>query len=168
MTRFPSRPSQRAIKRQLAALDTMANGATLVIEPPAPQRQQKPRAQREAGVSDAIKDWRYARGDVRLWRNNTGAYPLPGGGWLRYGLCPGSADFVGLHSVVITPGMVGKRVAVFFALETKAPKGVLEPHQERWLNEIKDAGGIAGVARSAEEAEAALARWREGVTRDER
>lgn len=161
--RFPSRPSQRAIRQQLAAMDTMANGATLVVEPPPAPRQSKPRAQREAGVSDAIKDWRFARGDVRLWRNNTGAYPLPGGAWLRYGLCPGSADFVGLHSVTITPGMVGKRVAVFFALETKAPKGVVEAHQERWLTEVRDAGGIAGVARSAEEAEETLRRWMEGV-----
>jgi hypothetical protein len=64
--------------------------------------------------------------------------------------------------------MVGKRVAVFLAIESKAPGKDAEAHQETWLTEVRDAGAIAGVARNADEAELLLARWLDKVTSDER
>jgi hypothetical protein len=172
---IPKRLSQRAVRNQLAIMQAMHDNAYLhdntapVIEQTSvKKRQPKPRAMREAGANDALKEWRQYRPDVRLWRNNVGAYPLPSGGWLRYGLCPGSADFIGLRSVVITPGMVGKRVAVFLAIESKAPGKDAEKHQETWLNEVRDAGAIAGVARNAQQAEDLLAGWALRMQGDQR
>ena len=155
--RYPKRPSQRSVRNHLAFL----SGSTEMEQPEPTQRRSKPRSEREAGANDALKEWRRYRPDVRIWRNNVGAYKLPNGGLLRYGLCPGSADFIGLHSLVITPDLVGRRIAVMLAIESKAPGKDAEDHQETWLDEVRQAGAIAGVARNAEEAEALLREWRD-------
>jgi hypothetical protein len=47
------------------------------------------------------------RGPVRLWRNNTGALVDQQGRCVRFGLCKGSSDLIGLRSVVVTPEMAG-------------------------------------------------------------
>lgn len=158
--RMPLRPSRRSIRNALQGLDALANGATPTFEPPPPPRKKTPRANREAGANDALKEWRLLKADVRLWRNNVGFYK-DGARAIRYGLCNGSADFIGLQSMLVTPVMVGKRIAVFLAIESKAPNKDAADHQQTWLEEVRDAGAIAGVARNAEEAEALLARWRE-------
>lgn len=56
--------------------------------------------------------------------------------------------------MTVTPEMVGQRVAVFTSIEVKTPTGRLRPEQEQWLKVVQAAGGIAGVARSVEDAEA--------------
>ena len=76
---------------------------------------------------------------------------------VTFGLAPGSADLIGWRSTVITPDMVGQRVAVFASIEVKAARGRLRPDQATWLAAVQQAGGIAGVARSPEEAAAILA-----------
>lgn len=157
--RRPPRISRRDVRNWQQGMAALAHGTVPVFEAAPAPRKMKPRAQREAGANDALKEWRLYRPDVRLWRNNVGAYSLPDGGWLRYGLCNGSADFIGLRSMIVTPGMVGKRVAVFLAIESKAPNKDAEGHQQKWLNEVRDAGAIAGVARNAQEAEDLIARW---------
>lgn len=167
MRRAIKRATKREIHNQLEGFKALLTGATPQFKE-ARTYNRKPASEREAGANDAIKEWRRYRPDVRLWRNNVGAYPLPGGGMLRYGLCNGSADFIGLATVTITPSMVGKKVAVFLAIESKAPGKDAEAHQDTWLNEVKDAGAIAGVARNAQDAEDVLARWHERVTADER
>jgi hypothetical protein len=48
--------------------------------------------------------------------------------------------------------MVGKRVAVFVAIETKSPRGRLTPEQRAFIETAKRMGALAGVARSVEEA----------------
>jgi hypothetical protein len=48
-------------------------------------------------------------------------------------------------------------VAVFTSIEVKAATGRLRPEQRQWLAAVQAAGGIAGVARSVEEAEQLLA-----------
>ena len=50
--------------------------------------------------------------------------------------------------------MVGQRVAVFTSIEVKTRTGKLRPEQEQWMKVVRAAGGIAGVARSVEDAEA--------------
>lgn len=77
---------------------------------------------------------------------------------ITYGLAPGSADLIGYRTVTITPDMVGQRVAVFTALEVKAPGGTHRVTQEQrhFLDVVKAAGGIAGIARSPEQALLAL------------
>lgn len=97
-----------------------------------------------------------SRGPVRLYRNNCGVLQDRRGVPVRYGLQPGSSDLIGWTTRTITPEMVGQRVAVFTSIEVKAEHGRLRPEQRQWLAAVQGAGGIAGVARSVEEAEALL------------
>jgi len=76
-----------------------------------------------------------------VWRNNTGAIPDRTGRLVRFGLCVGSADIIG-----IAPG--GR----FLAVECKGAKGRTTEAQERFIAAVIRAGGKAGVARSAADA----------------
>ena len=111
-----------------------------------------------------------SRGDTRLFRQNVGQ------GWagrlvsnqagrvtlqdarpLIAGLCTGSSDLIGWRSIEVTAEMVGRRLAVFAAVEVKSDTGRLTEQQRAFLIAVEDAGGIAGVARSVEDAQRALA-----------
>jgi hypothetical protein len=96
------------------------------------------------------------RGPVRLWRNNTGALVDQQGRFVRFGLCKGSSDLIGLRSVVVTPEMVGQRLAQFVALEIKAPQGVVSPEQQAFLRLVQELGGVAAVCRSIQKAQVVL------------
>jgi hypothetical protein len=56
-------------------------------------------------------------GAVRLWRNNTGALVAPQERFVRFGLCKGSSDLIGLCSLQSTPELVGQQLAQFVAVE---------------------------------------------------
>ena len=60
----------------------------------------------------------------------------------------GSADLIGWKTYVITPDMVGKRIAVFAAPEIKTLDGRTSKDQQRFIDNVKEAGGIAGIVRS--------------------
>lgn len=93
------------------------------------------------------------RHDLRLFRNNTGVLPDPKTGRpIQFGLARGSSDLIGWRTVVVTPEMVGQRIAVFTSIEVKTPTGRLAPTQQAWLGAVRSAGGIAGVARSVGDA----------------
>jgi len=93
------------------------------------------------------------RADLRLYRNQTGQLPDPKTGRpVQFGLARGSADLIGWRTVVVTPDMVGQRLAVFTSIEVKTPRGRLTPEQHNWLHAVRTAGGIAGVARSVADA----------------
>lgn len=93
------------------------------------------------------------RSDLRLFRNQVGQLPDPRSGRLvQFGLARGSADLIGWRTLVITPEMVGQRVAVFTSIEVKTPTGRIRPEQQAWLACVQGAGGIAGVARSVADA----------------
>lgn len=78
---------------------------------------------------------------------------LRAGRFNQFGLiAPGSSDTVGYTAVEITPAMVGQTVAVFTAIEAKAEHGRVDPDQRRFVEHIRSAGGIAGIARSEGEA----------------
>ncbi|MFN7632251.1 MAG: hypothetical protein ACK5R2_13340 [Cyanobacteriota bacterium] len=104
----------------------------------------------------------FCRGATRLFRNNVGLLYTTTGRPVAFGLgseagkpLAGTSDAIGFHSLLITPEMVGRTVAVFVAIEAKDlddPK----PHQEAFLLAVHRAGGIAGVARSVPEAAAIL------------
>lgn len=96
------------------------------------------------------------RGPVRLWRNNTGALVDQQGRFVRFGLCKGSSDLIGLRSLEITTELVGQRLAQFVALEIKTAQGVLRPEQQAFLRLVQQLGGVAAVCRSVEEAEQLL------------
>ena len=75
-----------------------------------------------------------------VWRNNTGAYK-DGSRYIRYGLCVGSSDIIG-----IAPN------GVFIAIEIKTQKGKLMKEQINFIEAVNRAGGCAFVARSPEDA----------------
>ncbi len=57
---------------------------------------------------------------------------------------------------MITPEMVGQQVAVFTSIEVKSSTGRVRPEQQQWIDAVQAAGGIAGVARSVEDAQSLL------------
>ena len=60
---------------------------------------------------------------------------------IKAGLCVGSADIVGVAS--------GGR---FLAIEVKTATGRTTKEQDNFLQAVRNAGGLAGVARSVDEA----------------
>jgi len=72
------------------------------------------------------------------WRNNTGAYN-DGQRYIRYGLCKGSSDLIGIFK--------GR----FLAIEVKTPKGRVSKEQKKFIDAVNGAGGIGFVARSPED-----------------
>jgi len=100
---------------------------------------------------------------VKTFRNNTGT------GWvgtkcqskpgtvvlkdarpLHAGLCEGSSDLIGWTEVTITPDMVGRKLAVFTALEVKTETGRVSEKQLNFIEVVAQAGGIAGIVRTPE------------------
>lgn len=120
--------------------------------------------------------------DYRFWRNNVGmawqgsklvwrkknllivdAHPV------TFGLCPGSHDLVGLKSVVITPDMVGQRVAVFSTIETKRPKGgVISTQQKNFATVIRSLGGLSVFAKKPADAVDGLQQMALGISDTEK
>ena len=98
-----------------------------------------------------------SNGDTRLFRNNTGTLRDQNGRPVQFGLCKGSADLIGWKRVTVTEDMVGSTVAVFLSIEVKTATGRLRPEQQQWLDAVQAAGGIAGVARSVEDAQQIMA-----------
>lgn len=77
-----------------------------------------------------------------VWRQNTGAYRDPKTDRLiRYGLCVGSSDIIG-----ICPD------GVFLAVEVKKKTGRATEKQLRFIENINRQGGRAGIARSVSDA----------------
>ena len=94
-------------------------------------------------------------GDVRLFRNNTGALLDMQGRLVKFGLCKGSSDLIGFRSITITPDMVGQKIAVFSAIEVK-DKGKATVDQRNFINIINNAGGYAGGAKNVNDAKKIL------------
>ena len=118
---------------------------------------------------------KYGRGKIISWRNNVGngiAISARGPRFtallqaiiqlaakmgcsaspIKYGLCVGSSDRIGITTVVITPEMVGKEVGIFTAWEIKTTTGTISTEQTNFINAVRKAGGMAGVVRSVDEA----------------
>ena len=108
----------------------------------------------EAYVQNKIR-LAVASGDVRLFRNNTGALLDMQGRLVKFGLCKGSSDLIGFRSITITPDMVGQKIAVFSAIEVK-DKGKATVDQKNFINIINNAGGYAGVAKNVNDAKKIL------------
>lgn len=71
---------------------------------------------------------------------------------LHAGLCKGSSDLIGWTVVEVTPEMVGKRLAVFTAVECKSERGRATDEQLNFVEQVRKAGGFAGIARTPVEA----------------
>jgi hypothetical protein len=93
------------------------------------------------------------RSDLRLFRNQVGQLPDPRTGRpVQFGLARGSADLIGWRTVTITQEMVGQQLAVFTSIEVKTERGHVRPEQHAWQRTVSAAGGIAGIARSIQDA----------------
>ena len=84
--------------------------------------------------------------------NNDGTVTLLNPRRINFGLAPGSSDLIGLQSVVITPDMVGQRVAVFCAVEVKSKTGRATEEQTNFIDTVIRLGGRAGIARNENDA----------------
>ena len=99
---------------------------------------------------------------VRLLRNNVGGLKDVTGRFVAYGLgshgghiLRGPSDLIGWRTVTVTPDMVGSQVAIFAAIEVK-DKSKASLEQEQFIAQVRQSGGLAGVAHSAEEARTIL------------
>lgn len=111
----------------------------------------------ESAIQDAIRLRLGQEPDVCLWRNNCGTAEHWNGRRVervRYGLCEGSSDLVG----VLAPS--GR----LLALEVKTATGRPTKEQLAFLALVRRMGGFAAVVRSVDEAMAAVARARTGVS----
>lgn len=91
---------------------------------------------------------------LRLFRNNSGSLPDPRTGrYVQFGVAsPGGSDLIGWRTITITPDLVGSQLAVFTAIEIKTPTGRATPAQRNFIHAVRQAGGIAGIARSVADA----------------
>lgn len=102
----------------------------------------------------------------RIGRNNVGiaVYMSEKGKpyTVTYGVFgEGAADWIGLIPVTITPDMVGREVGVFLGIETKRTRGGrVSEKQRNFAEQITALGGIAIIARCAEDIKIGLTNWR--------
>lgn len=159
--KIPTRPS----KRSLAAYDAFASGQ--LDKMPAYVAPKKRGKQPESASNDAVKQWANYRNGI-LYRNRRGMVDMPWGK-MPFGLGPnGYGDNVGYLTITVTPEMVGRKIAVFSMIECKrADKALSTPdtndHQEKMIQEVRSAGGFAGFARQAEDAERLWQEWLRGL-----
>lgn len=76
-----------------------------------------------------------------IWRNNTGVLKDKSGRPIKFGLCVGSSDLVG-----ICPD----GIALF--VECKTADGRVRPEQKSFISACRSKGARAGIARSASDA----------------
>lgn len=111
----------------------------------------------EAQLQHAVRLALGREPDLVIWRNETGVAEhldrRGRKGHVRYGLCRGSSDLIGIL----------KPSGRFFALELKTAIGKVTDEQDLFLRLIRRMGGFACVVRSVEEARDALTRAREGL-----
>ena len=64
------------------------------------------------------------------------------------------ADCIGWQTVTITPDMVGRTVALFVSIEVKTEGGRSTEPQRHFMRTVNEAGGVAGIVHSPDEAAA--------------
>ena len=107
--------------------------------------------QRETSVWKGIQLFLSPFG-FRLYRNQRYKGPIVSGGkitkaWADCGLGgDGGSDLIGYKITTITPDRVGKKIAIFTAIEAKVLKGKRGEDQKRFINMINNDGGIACFA----------------------
>lgn len=87
---------------------------------------------KESEIQDAVR-LEASKLGVTLWRNNTGMLYDRRGSPVRYGLCNGSSDLIGIYK--------GR----FVAIEVKRQGGKATEKQKKFIEFVKSKGGIAFV-----------------------
>ena len=99
-----------------------------------------------------------------LWRNNVGAVTTEGN-HIRYGLGNDSkkinkhfksSDLIGITPLIVTPSHVGSRLGIFTSIEVKRGDwkwsgNEREQAQWKWIEVVKNLGGIGCFAKSTED-----------------
>jgi hypothetical protein len=93
----------------------------------------------EQGIQAAILAYLRMK-HIFCWKNNTAGIYVKARNTYIPSHAPGVSDILGVLS--------GGR---FLAVEVKAPKGKVSPHQQQFIDAVNKAGGLAFVARSVEE-----------------
>lgn len=70
---------------------------------------------------------------------------------LRAGLCTGSSDLIGWQTITITEDMIGKKVAIFTAIEGKYGSTRTTLEQQRFIDSVNESGGHGQVVRDISE-----------------
>lgn len=92
------------------------------------------------------------RGDVLVWRQQSGLFYTREGNPVRVGL-PGMADSGMIVAVTITPDMVGKTIGVAVQPEYKTAGGQQSEAQRNWQRAVQQRGGVYRLVRSADDME---------------
>ena len=89
------------------------------------------------------------------YRNNRGCARTDDGRFIRFGIPEPKGrekpedkkggDRIGFDEVVITPDMVGKKIAVFTSIEVKGDGDRLKPGQVSWHNFVINHGGKSEI-----------------------
>lgn len=96
-----------------------------------------------------------AHPNIKAFKNNQGlAYLKTAAGMVpyRYGLGPGTSDLIVCCSKIVDQSWVGKRALLFGAVEVKTGTGRPDASQKSFIDMVLTLGGVAGVARSVEDA----------------
>jgi hypothetical protein len=113
-----------------------------------------------------------SRGNIRLFRQNVGmawagrvekfpaprtVHVTPSDVVIRnarpfHAGIEGMSDLGGWKTITVTQDMIGRRIAVYVAAEVKVPKKHATPEQQGFIDAVLNAGGIAGVVRSEDDA----------------
>lgn len=96
----------------------------------------------ETAIQTAILEAVNASGLATLWRNSTG---FDAQHRVKYGLCRGSADLIGITAR-----------GQFVAFEVKTPTGRATTEQRLFLALVARNGGLARIVRSVEDAMVAI------------
>ena len=97
----------------------------------------------------------------RLFRNNSGMALMKNGDVVRYGLAnPGGSDLIGWMPHTVTAEDVGRRLAIFAAVEGKWGTTRTTEAQKAFLDVVGRAGGIAIVGKHPDEILRILKEWK--------
>jgi hypothetical protein len=110
------------------------------------------------GLLKTAKDY-YLTGLSRVWlrrNNNMTVKSLDGKRILSAGLGTGTSDGIGYVVQIITPEMIGSRIARFLAIEAKAKGKTADDNQKTFLKQVNDDGGIGLVATDGDDVHALI------------
>ena len=65
----------------------------------------------------------------------------------EFGLYVGSGDLIGWQETIVTPEMVGKKIAIFTSEEIKSKNDRMSKEQEFWHSAVKNAGGNSNIVK---------------------
>lgn len=70
---------------------------------------------------------------------------------IEAGLCKGSSDLIGWQTIVITQEMVGRKIAVFTAVEVKYGSTTTTEDQSNFIEKVTSAGGYGKIIYKSDE-----------------